>query len=297
MKKLTGVFTALVTPFKKGQVDKESLVELVRFQLENGIQGFVVSGTTAESPTLSRDEKKQIFEIVKTEVTSSSAQPVAVVLGTGSNSTNETIQNTQDALSWGADAALVVVPYYNKPPQRGLVAHFKAVAQAVPKLPILLYNVPSRTVAGLSVESIQELSRVPNIVGIKEATGDIEFGKKLIEACGPDFLVSSGDDATYLQLLRVGGCGLISVAAHILPREFVRWSERTQKGQSGSDEEMKRFSDLISYLYVEANPIPVKMALKHLGIIQSAELRLPLSELGENESLKLKEKMKQAGLL
>jgi 4-hydroxy-tetrahydrodipicolinate synthase len=292
MKKLEGVFTALITPFKGGEVDETSLKNLVRFQLENGIEGFVVNGTTAESPCLAKAEKKQIFEIVKAEA----AGQVPIVLGTGSNSTADTISATTEAEAWGADAALVVVPYYNKPPQRGLVAHFKAVAGAT-KLPVLLYNVPGRTITSLEVASIAELSKVENIVGIKEATGDIAFGKKVIEACGPEFLVTSGDDATYLQLIEAGGRGIISVASHILPREFVRWGTRMRQGQTAMQTEMLKFQALISQLYVEANPIPVKMALKLLKVIESAEMRLPLAELTEAHSTELKAKMKAAGLL
>ena len=292
MKKLDGVYTALVTPFKNGQVDDVSLKSLVRFQLENGIEGFVVSGTTAESPCLSKDEKKHIFELVKGEV----AGQVPIVVGTGSNNTAETVAATRDAEAWGADGALIVVPYYNKPPQRGLIAHFKAAAEAT-KLPVLLYNVPGRTIASLDVASIAELAKVPNIVGIKEATGDIALGKKIIEACGPDFLVTSGDDATYLQLIEAGGRGIISVASHILPREFVRWGQRARQGQTAMQTEMLKFQGLISQLYVEANPIPVKMALKLLGVIETAEMRLPLVPLSEPYTLELKDRMKAVGLL
>jgi len=292
MKKLEGVFTALVTPFKSGQVDEASLKNLVRFQLEHGIQGFVVMGTTAESPTLNKEEKKRVFEIVKGEV----AGKVPLVLGTGTNSTAETVANTRDAEAWGADAALVVVPYYNKPPQRGLVAHFKAAAEAT-KLPVLLYNVPGRTITSLEVSSIAELSKVSNIVGIKEATGDVALGRKIVEACGKDFLVTSGDDATYLQLIEAGGRGIISVGSHILPREFVRWADRMMQGQTAMQTEMLKYQPLISQLYVEANPIPVKMALKLMGIIESAEMRLPLVQLTETHTVELQTRMKAMNLI
>ncbi len=162
-KKFHGVLTALITPFFKGEIDFVSLKKLIRHQLDNNIDGFVVSGTTGESPTLSQQEKKQIFNFVKSEVQGQ----VPVIVGTGTNSTKKTIEHTHDAESWGADAALVVVPYYNKPPQRGLTAHFKAVAEST-NLPILLYNVPSRTITSLTAETVFELSKIKNIIGIKQ---------------------------------------------------------------------------------------------------------------------------------
>jgi 4-hydroxy-tetrahydrodipicolinate synthase len=292
MQKFAGVYTALVTPFLKGHVDVDSLRQLVRFQLENGIQGLVINGTTAESPCLTHEEKKQIFAIVKSEV----AGQVPLIMGTGTNSTAETIRNTKEAMSLGADAALIVVPYYNKPPQRGLFQHYYEIASQT-EIPILLYNVPGRTITGLELETIEELSRVPRIIGIKEATGDVVFGGKIVSACGPDFLVTSGDDASYLELLRVGGKGIISVASHILPREFVRWSDRVQNGHTHVSQEITKYMGFISQLYVEANPIPVKMALFLLGIIASPEMRLPLVTLGEQHTHELKRRMQDVGIL
>jgi 4-hydroxy-tetrahydrodipicolinate synthase len=296
VKKLEGVFTALITPFKNGEVDEKSLKKLVRFQLDNGVHGFVVSGTTAESPTLTKEEKKRCFDIVKAE----SGGAVPIVLGTGTNSTRETVTATEDAEKWGADAALVVVPYYNKPPQRGLVAHFTEVANAT-KLPVLLYNVPSRTITALEVESIKTLSKVKNIVGIKEATGDISLTRKIVEACGKEFLVTSGDDGSYLQLIEAGGRGIISVGSHILPKEFVRGYELAREGDPQSLNSAKdllgKYMPLISQLYVEANPIPVKAALALLGIIETADMRLPLVTHAEPHLSELKKKMKEAGIL
>lgn len=294
MKKLEGVFTALVTPFKNGEVDEKSLKKLVRHQLDNGVHGFVVSGTTAESPTLTKEEKKRCFDIVKSE----SGGKVAIVLGTGTNSTRETVAATQDAEKWGADAVLVVVPYYNKPPQRGLVAHFTETANAT-KLPVLLYNVPSRTITSLEVESVRELAKVKNIVGIKEATGDMSIAKKIFENCGREFLLTSGDDGTFLKLMEAGGRGVISVAAHILPKQFSQSCELALQGNhAAANNMMGKYSALISkQLYTEANPIPIKAALAMMGIIESSEMRLPLVAHAEPHLSDLKKMMKDLGLL
>ncbi len=291
-KDLSGVFTALITPFKNGDIDWASLKKLLRFQMDGGINGFVVSGTTAESPTLTSDEKKKLFEFVRAETGGSKP----IVMGTGSNSTSETIEATKAAATWGADAALVVVPYYNKPPQRGLFAHFQKVAECSP-LPVILYNVPGRTITKLELETISELSRLKNIVGIKEATGDLDFGHKIVSECSPDFMVTSGDDGTFLELVSRGAQGVISVAAHILPKEFSSWCARARAGDLEPILEFSKFSELNNHLYVEANPIPIKMALHLMGLIESPELRLPLVRLGEPYTLDLKNKMKAVGLL
>ncbi len=295
MKKLEGVFTALVTPFKNGEVDEKSLKKLVRHQLDNGVHGFVVSGTTGESPTLTKEEKKRCFDIVKTE----SGGKTPIVVGTGTNSTRETVAATQDAEKWGADAVLIVVPYYNKPPQRGLVAHFTEAANAT-TLPVLLYNVPSRTITALSAESIQTLSKLKNVVGIKEATGDISLGKQIVEACGREFLLTSGDDGTFLKLMEEAGSrGVISVAAHILPKQFSQSCELALKGDhSAANDILGKYSALISkQLYTEANPIPIKAALAMMGIIESSEMRLPLVAHAEPHLSDLKKMMKDVGIL
>lgn len=292
MKDFSGIFTALITPFKNGAIDFGSLKRLVRSQLDAGINGFVISGTTAESPTLSDDEKVELFKFVQSET----AGHVPLIMGTGSNSTADTIQATRAAEKLGADAALVVVPYYNKPPQRGLFQHYQKVAECS-SLPVVLYNVPSRTVARLELETIRELARLPNVVGIKEATGDIEFGRKISSACGADFLLTSGDDGTFLDLIPVGGRGSIAVASHIMPKQFVSWCKRMRAGDQSARQEFSGFAELIAYLYVEANPIPVKMACHLMGLIDSPELRLPLVSLSEPCTAELKSKMLAAGLL
>jgi 4-hydroxy-tetrahydrodipicolinate synthase len=292
MKDFTGVYTALVTPFKDGEVDTASLKKLVKFQLDRGVQGFVICGTTAESPCLSKKEKEQVFKTVEAEA----GGQVPLIMGTGSNNTRETIEATKDATFWGADAALVVVPYYNKPPQRGLEQHYRAIADAS-EIPVMLYNVPSRTITKLELETIISLSHHKNIVGIKDAIGDMDLARKTLEQSRDGFVVTSGDDATYLDLVTEGGHGVISVASHILPREFVTWYRKAHATDTSWKSEFTAARSLIDYLYVEANPIPVKMALALMGVIATPEMRLPLAPLIEPYTTELKTRMQKQGLL
>lgn len=286
MKDFSGVFTAIVTPFYQGEVDYDSLKKLIRFQLDGNVNGLVVSGTTGESPTLSSEEKEKIFRFVQSEV----AGQTPLIMGTGTNSTEESIRCTQAAGSWGADAALVVVPYYNRPPQRGLFKHYQKIAECS-NLPVILYNVPSRTITQLELETIVELSHVPNVIGIKEASGNLDFGRQIVEGSKRDFLLTSGDDGTFMDLISVGSKGVISVASNIIPRQFSDWCSRTRLGDSQPRIEFDRYRELNAGLYVEANPIPVKMALYLMGIIRSPELRLPLDVLSESKAKELKNKL------
>ncbi len=279
MKPFSGVITALITPFIEGKVDFQSLEKLVKDQLKRGVQGFVINGTTAESPTLHDSERAEIFSYVKKLV----PKKFPLIFGTGSNSTEKTIQNSKVAEKLGADAVLVVVPYYNKPPQAGLFQHFKLVADQI-NIPVILYNVPSRTVTSLELDTIKKLSEHPNIIGIKEASGNISFAKQIRETCGKEFLLLSGDDGTYDQFMAVGGDGVISVSSHIIPEVMLK----TQASQS---------LELINTLFIEASPIPVKMALRILGIIQSAELRLPLLSMSSSGTERLLHEMKSKGLV
>jgi 4-hydroxy-tetrahydrodipicolinate synthase len=297
MKDLSGVFTALVTPFRGGPaerpaIDEASLRRLTRQQIEGGVQGLVVAGTTAESPTLSNEERRLIFQIVKDEA----AGRVPLMLGTGSNDTAQAVAWTREARELGADAALVVVPYYNKPPQRGIVAHYKAVAAAAP-IPIVLYNVPSRTITGMDVETIAELSRVSNIVGVKEATGDLAFGARVIAACERDFLVTSGDDASAFELMLAGAKGVISVASHVLPEVFAGFCRRARNGDRTVSADYGKWLELVQYLYCEPNPMPVKEAMRQMGVIESAEMRLPLVPLAEPFALELGRQLRALGLV
>ncbi len=292
MKDFSGVFTALITPFKRGAIDWPSLRRLLRAQLDSGIQGFVICGTTGESPTLDSGEKEELFKFVHSEVSGQ----VPLVMGTGSNCTSETVAATKRAATLCADAALVVVPYYNKPPQRGLFQHFQKVAESS-SIPIILYNVPGRTVARLDLETVVELSQLENVIGIKEATGDIEFGREIVAGSHEKFFVTSGDDGTFLDLIPVGATGVISVASHVFPKQFVDWCQRARQGDGSARSEFARIADLNSCFYVEANPIPIKMALFAMGLIESPELRLPLVSMSEPLAAELKKKMKAAGLI
>lgn len=293
MKSLKGTFTALVTPFKAGKVDYASLEKLVKHQLTGGIDGFVINGTTGESPTLTSTEKAEVFKVVR--ALCSPGTPL--IMGTGSNNTAQTIEDSRRAEDLGADAILVVVPYYNKPPQRGLYEHFRAVATSV-KIPTILYNVPGRTITSLATQTIRDLSKVSGIVGIKDATGNIETAQETISTCGRDFIMLSGDDGTYVEFLGVGGHGVISVASLVIPSQMVQWKKWVQAGQlDKARADIEKYNDLINLLFIEANPIPVKKALQLMGVIESAELRLPLAELTPAHADKLQAEMKKVGLL
>ncbi len=279
-----GVFTALATPFKNSKIDFASWEKLISFQEKNGINGFVVGGTTGESPTISDDELKELF------LSARKTTKLPLIVGTGSNSTASTIAKTKSAFAMGADAALIVTPYYNKPPQRGMLQHFLNIA-GQSSGPIFLYNVPGRTGVSLSVESIVKLSQHPKIIGIKEASGDLKLAKAIKEQCAKDFILLSGDDATYFDFLEFG-TGVISVASHIMPKQFVSWTKKTV-----DKKDFEKYLPLINFLFVEANPIPLKKALQLMQIFESAELRSPLAELEAANTQELQAKMQTAGLL
>ncbi|MCB9072611.1 MAG: 4-hydroxy-tetrahydrodipicolinate synthase [Bdellovibrionaceae bacterium] len=286
MKLFEGAYTALVTPFLQGKVDFASLEKIIDMQLKAGIHGFVVNGTTAESPTLLREEAFDILKFVKEKV----GKTAHVIFGSGTNSTASTIELSQQAEKNGAEGLLVVVPYYNKPPQKGLGLHFKKVAESV-SLPVMLYNVPGRTITGLNLATIAQLQEVKNIVAIKEATGDLDFGRQVLLAAKKDFIVSSGDDETALALKKLGGKGIVSVCSHIMPTSMAKWfsSETT-------DKELRDFEgikEMIRALYMSSNPIPVKAALHLMGIIRSDEVRLPLSPLELEQKKNLESALKK----
>ncbi|MFM6926860.1 MAG: 4-hydroxy-tetrahydrodipicolinate synthase [Bdellovibrio sp.] len=293
MKNFKGTFTALITPFVSGKIDYKSLDRMLKHQLENGVDGFVVNGTTGESPTLKDHEKEELFTHIRKLV----GPQVPLIMGTGSNDTAKCIEDSKNAEAFGADAVLVVVPYYNKPPQRGLYAHFKAIATAI-KIPTILYNVPGRTITSLAADTVGDLAKVSGIVGIKEASGKMEIMSDIIKACGKDFVMLSGDDGTYVDFLAQGGHGVISVASHVIPKQMVQWRKWALEGQlEKAHADIKKYMDLINLLFIEANPIPVKKAMQLMGLIDSAELRLPLVELGTEHTEMLKAEMKKVGVL
>jgi len=277
--KLTGTITALVTPFKNGKLDMSSFEKIIKYQLERGVQGFVINGTTAESPTLLDSEQDALFNQARKIV----GKSFPLIMGVGTNSTAQTCLNAKRAEALGADALLVVVPYYNKPPQRGLLSHFIEVTEAT-QTPVILYNVPGRTITSLEVETIAKLAEHPRIVAIKEATGNIEFAKAINLRCSKSLTLLSGDDETYEAFLGAGGEGIISVASHILTREFV-------------NKKIDARLSLIRALYTEPNPIPIKMALHLMGLIESPECRLPLVTALASTLEKIKVELTQARLI
>ena len=288
-----GVTSALPTPFLDKKVDYDSLTKMVEFQLKNGINGFVVNGTTAESPTLSWSEVEKIYQTVRTI----SGHKVPVIIGTGSNSTEETCEKTKKATELGADGVLVVVPYYNKPPQRGLQAHFKTVADCT-RLPVILYNVPGRTITSMSSETILSLSEIKNIVAIKEASGDLAFDEKLKSQLPQDFVLLSGDDPTYIGFLKLGGNGLISVMSNMITAECARWTSlASQKNWAEAEKDFDRYKKLISLMYCEANPIPLKWMMYKMGLFKSPEMRLPLMTLESSHYEVITAEMKSLGII
>lgn len=285
-KKIEGVITALATPFNKsGEICKKSFKRLLKDQLDQGISGVVVNGTTGESPTLTPDDVKSLFAMAKAEM----GDQMPIIVGTGLNSTAKTIEFSKKVSAWKPDALLVVVPYYNKPPQRGLIAHFTAVAKAS-KSPILLYNVPGRTVAGLDAVSVGELSRHKNIIGIKDATGSMDFLAEMRGEVEDDFILLSGDDATCVDFCARGGHGVISVSSHIIGREMAEHIRNRSVAAYTS-----KYADLMKHLYIEANPIPLKAALNWMGLFSSLNLRLPLVSLDERYYAGFKKCLKALG--
>ena len=286
-----GSIPALVTPFSRGSVAEDTFRELVEWQVAEGSNALVPCGTTGEVATLSRDEHRHV---VATTVEAAAGR-VPVIAGCGSYSTEASIEMIRAAADVGADAALVVVPYYNRPSQAGLAAHFNAVAEASP-LPIIVYNVPSRTVADISVETLAEVARHPRIVGIKDATGNIGRGLELLKAVPQDFAVYSGDDATALALMLCGGAGNVSVTANVAPRAMHEMCVAAMNRDIGRAIEINnRLLGLNSKLFVEPNPVPVKWALAEMGMMP-AGLRLPLAPLSAQFHETVRGAMREAGV-
>ena len=293
MKKVfQGSMVALVTPFKDGRVDEVKLLELVEFQIKNGTDVLVPCGTTGESPTLSHDEHKRVIELT----VAAANKRIPVVAGTGSNSTAEAIELTRYAKKVGVDGALVVLPYYNKPTQQGLVAHYRAIADAV-ELPLILYNIPGRTGINMLPETVAVLADHPNIVGMKEATGNLEQMTQDIVLCGDKLSFLSGDDTLTLPLMAVGGRGVISVVANIVPREVADLTRAFLSGDWKRAREIHlKLFPLCQAMFYETNPIPVKTAMALMGMI-GGELRLPLCPMSDANVGKLKAAMRAYGLI
>ncbi|MFQ5848184.1 MAG: 4-hydroxy-tetrahydrodipicolinate synthase [Candidatus Methylomirabilales bacterium] len=291
-KSFQGSMVALVTPFRDGKVDEAKLRELVEFQVKNGTDAIVPCGTTGESPTLNHEEHRRVVEVT----IEAAAGRIPVVAGTGSNSTAEAIALTEHAKQAGADGVLMVCPYYNKPTQKGLVAHYTAVAEAV-DIPIILYNIPGRTGVNMLPETVATLAELKNIVGIKEASGSLEQMTEVITRCGGRITVVSGDDTLTLPLMAVGGEGVISVIANILPKESADLTRAALNGDWKRAKELHlRTFPLCKAMFYETNPIPVKTAMQLLGRL-NGELRLPLAPMSEANREKLQKAMKAYGLL
>ena len=290
---IQGSIVAMVTPFRNGAVDEAKVRELVEWHVASGTDGIVPCGTTGESPTLTHDEHKRVVEIV----VDAARGRIPIIAGTGSNSTAEAIDLTRHAKAAGARAALVVNPYYNRPTQEGLYRHFRAVAEAV-DIPILVYNIQSRTAVNVETDTLQRLAKdCPNIVGVKEASGSLDQMTQVILACGPDFSVVSGDDTLTLPLMSVGGRGVISVIANIVPRETAEMTHAALAGDWKLARELHlRLFPLCRAVFIETNPIPVKEAMAMMGMLEP-EFRLPLCRMGDANRERLRAILTQHGLL
>ena len=278
-----GSFVAIVTPFKNGKIDAPALSGLIEFHIENGTNGIVPCGTTGESATLDHAEHE---EVVRITVETCKGR-IPVLAGTGSNATHEAVELTQRAQKLGADGALLITPYYNKPTQEGLYQHFSTVAKET-DLPIMLYNVPSRTAINMEPGTVARLRSIKNIVGIKEASGSLVQVSEIIDSCGPDFSVSSGEDALTWPILAIGGKGVISVTANLVPGKFAKLCQAAREGDVETAKalhyELLKLNDV---MFIETNPIPVKAALALMGRIEN-EFRPPLCPPTEEHLSQLK---------
>jgi len=290
---IKGSIVAIVTPmFEDGSLDKDSLRKLIDWHVAEGTDGLVIVGTTGESATVSPEEHCELIRLTVEHV----AGRIPVIAGSGGNSTSEAIALTRHAKAVGADATLQVVPYYNRPTQEGMYRHFKAIAEAV-DIPVILYNVPGRTVADMANETVVRLSGVDNIVGIKDATGNIGRGIELLRSVDKSFAVYSGDDPTAMALMFCGGAGNISVTANVAPRAMHELCEAAMSGQIARAVEINnRVLSLHSKLFIEPNPVPVKWALTEMGKMPSG-LRLPLAPLSAQYHDTVRAALRESGVL
>ncbi|MEX2147668.1 MAG: 4-hydroxy-tetrahydrodipicolinate synthase [Candidatus Rokuibacteriota bacterium] len=273
----SGSFVAMVTPFRNGKIDEAKVRELVEMHVAGGTDGLIPCGTTGESPTLSHDEHRRLVELV----VEAARTRITVIAGTGSNATSEAVELTKHAERAGANGALVVSPYYNKPTQEGLYRHFRAVADAA-AIPIIVYNIASRTAVNIETATMARLAReCRNIVGVKEASGSLDQMAQVIAACGPDFTVLSGDDNLTIPLMAIGGHGVISVIANILPRETADMVHAALDGDWKRARELHyKLLPLARAAFLETNPIPIKEAMAMAGLL-GAEFRLPMCPMSE----------------
>lgn len=288
----TGSLVAIVTPFRKGKLDERAFGDLIEWQIANGTNGIVPCGTTGESATLTHDEHHRVVRLT-VEVAN---RRVPVIAGTGSNSTDEAISLTRHAKEDGADGALLITPYYNKPTQEGLYRHYKAVAEAA-DIPQVLYNIPGRTGVNMLPSTVARLSGLKNVVGIKEGSGSVQQASEIIQICGDRFTVLAGDDALTLPMMAVGGKGVITVTANVVPREMAQLVAAFLAGRIEESRRLHfRLSPLFAALFYETNPIPVKEALGMMGKIDP-ELRLPLCAMGADTREKLVQVLKDMRLI
>jgi len=287
-----GAIVAIVTPFKNGKVDEEALRGLIEFQIENGTDAIVPCGTTGESPVLSHEEHDKVIEITVDAV----KKRVPVIAGTGSNSTSEAIRLTKHAHEVGADGVLVVCPYYNRPTQEGLYQHYKALAEAVP-IPIIVYNIQSRTGVNMNTDTLARLAKIKNIVGVKEASGSLKQMAEVISACGEGFTVLSGDDFFTFPLMCLGGHGIISVVSNIAPGAVAQMVDAFMAGDMKKARELHfKMTPLVDAMFIETNPAPVKAALAIMGKIDD-EIRLPLVKVSDATREKVRKAMVNFGLI
>jgi len=288
----TGSMVALVTPFRDGKVDWPGLQALVEFHLQNGTHGIVPCGTTGESATLSHQEHDDVIKTVIKAVN----KRVPVIAGTGSNSTEEAVRLTREAEKSGADGALMISPYYNRPTQEGIFEHYKKVAASV-GIPIIVYNIPGRTGSKIEPETLARLAEIKNIAGVKEATGSVDQAIDVLRLCKGNLAVYSGEDSLTFSLMALGGQGVISTVANVAPKEMAQLTEACLAGQWEKGRELQfKLVPLIRSVFIETNPIPVKTALALMGKC-TGELRLPLTPMAERNVKKLRQAMADFGLI
>ncbi len=287
-----GVFTAMITPFKNGKIDFDALEKFIEFQIKNGVNGLVPAGTTGEAATMSNKETEELFKFVVKKVN----KRVKIIGGTGTNSTEKVIEKTKIALNSGCDGALIVSPYYNKPTQKGLIQHYTKIAKEV-NIPIVLYNVPGRTSGNIEANTVIELSKISNIVAVKEASGNLTQITKIIRDTDDSFTLLSGEDFINLPILSVGGNGFISVTSNIVPNLLVElYNSFKGKERKKTQNLHAKLIGLTEAMFCETNPIPVKSAVNLLGYCEK-EIRLPLVWISDNGLSKVKEELKKLEII